>query len=173
MSQQEFEPQQHQPDEELYQVHYPWSGQQEGLPRDEPPGGNYAYNTQESQAGQQNAYNAYSETQVPWWARPQPQRSSPAAFVGIVLIAIVILFVVGGMGLLGLVLGSLAHILGVILGAIFAFFIFFLCLIFLIVALIRRALRRAFGLPDRSDRRGWRYERRAARRATQRAWRDW
>ena len=161
MSQQEFEPRQHQADEELYQNDYPsWPEQQEGMPKDEPPGG-YAYSAQE---GQQNTYRAYREGQVPWWARPQPQQSSSMAFAGIVLIAIVILFVVGGMGLLGLILGSLAHLLAVVLGAIFALFIFFLCLIFVIFALIRRALRRTFGIPSRYDRRAWRYERRATRR---------
>lgn len=164
MSQQEFEPRQHQADEDLYQLHYPyaWSeqDQREGMPRDEPPGN---YNTQDGR------YESSNAAQVPWWARPQPQRSSPLTFVGIVLIAIVLAFVLGGLGILGVVLGSLAHILGVILGAIFALLIFFFLLVFLILALVARFLRRAFGPSWNADRRAWRYNRRAARRS----WRGW
>ncbi len=161
MSKQEFEPRQHQSDEDLYQLQYPyaWSeqDQQEGLPRDEAPG---------SYRARDGRYEASNAAQVPWWARPQPQRGSPVAFIGIVLIVVFLAFVVGGLGILGFIFGSLGHILAVIVGAIFALFIFFLLLIFLILALIIRALRRVFNPRGRVNWRrgqsGWRY-----------TWRDW
>ncbi|MGH2480373.1 MAG: hypothetical protein ACRDHW_12020 [Ktedonobacteraceae bacterium] len=161
MSQQEFEPRQHQSDEEQYQPQYPyaWSEQNqwEGMPRDEPPG---SYRAQDGQ------YEASNAAQVPWWARPQPQRSSPLAFAGIVLVVILFACVLGGLGILGVILGSIGYILGIILGAVFALFIFFLLLVFLILALIGRVIRRAFG-PS------WGADRSVARRAARRSWRGW
>lgn len=170
MSQQEFEPRRQQSNEEIYQPQYPyaWSGQsqQEGMPRDEPPL-NYS--------AQQDQYNASGQAQVPWWARPQPQQNGPMTFAAIVAIAIALIFVMGMLGVLGVVLGSIGHILGVILGAIFALIIFVFLLVFLILGLVGRAVSRAFrpfGAYDRSvQQRPWYYYRRMARRAARRSWR--
>jgi hypothetical protein len=169
MSQQEFEPRRQQPDEEVYQPQYPyaWSDQpqQEGMPRDEPPI-NY-----DRQAGYQAG-----QSQVPWWARPQPQQNDPFRFAAIVGIAILVILLMGALGIAGVVLGALGHILGVILGAILALLIFVFLLVFLILGLIFRAIGRSFGVPGLSSRRMARRTahdyRRMARRAARRAWRD-
>lgn len=164
MSQQEFEPRRQQSDEEIYRPNYPynWSNQaeREGLPRDEPPGGYGSYEGQSSQA------NYQQQGQVPWWARPQRQQSGLSMFAVIVTIVILIALLMGGLGLVGIVLGSIAHILGVLLGAIFAMGIFVILLIFILIAIIRRALGRAFGY----DRRSWRGARRMARRSWRGPW---
>lgn len=158
MSQREFEPRGQQPDEEIYQPQYPytWSNQpqQEGMPRDEPP---VNYDAQSGyQAGQ---------AQVPWWARPQPHQNGPFIFAAIVAIAILLTLIMGALGIVGVVLGSIGHILGVILGAVFALLIFVFLLAFLILSLIFRAIGRSFGAPGM-------YSRRMARRAARRPWRD-
>lgn len=155
MSQQEFEPHQQRPDEEIHQPHYPYSwsgeGQQEGMPRDEPPG-NYR-----SQEGAH--YHEPRMAQVPWWARPQPQRNGRGNFGLIVAIAIFFMCCVGALGILGVVLSGLAHILGVIIGAIFALLIFVFLLVFLILNLVGRAIGRATRPNWRYDRRAWRSRR--------------
>jgi hypothetical protein len=146
MSQQEFEPQQS-PDKEIYQPQYPysWSNQgQEGMPRDEPPGSYGEYRDQQNaQAGQ---------PQVPWWARPQPQQNGPFIFAAIIALAILITFIIGALGIAGVIIGALAHILGFIIGAIIALIIFVTLLTLLILNLIWRSLGRIFGPPRRSSR---------------------
>ena len=169
MSQQEFEPRKQRPDEEIYQPHYPynWSGQdqQAGMPRDEPP------STYSAQSGER--YDVPGTAQVPWWARPQPQQNGSLTFAAIVAIVIVLTLVMGALGIVGVVLGSLAHILGVILGAIFALLIFVCLLVCLILSLVGRAIGRAVRPSGAFDRRAWRYQRHMARRAARRSWRGW
>lgn len=146
MSQQEFEPQPAS-EKEVYEPQYPysWSQQeQEGMPRDEPPSGYGVY--REYQAGQ---------AQVPWWARPQPNQMGPFVFAGIVALAILITLLTGALGIAGVVIGSLAHIMGIIIGAAVALLIFAVLLVFLIISLILRALGKSSGL-SRSGRRSWR-----------------
>ncbi len=155
MSQQEFEPQQ-QPDKEIYQPQYPYSwsdqAQREGLPRDEP---HISYGMPSGQVVDQDYEPGQARgTQVPWWARPQPRQKSQSTFVTIVVIAILLTLLMGGLGIAGVVLGALAHILGVIIGAIFILFLFVCLLVFLILGLIARAISRAFG-PPRTRRGRW------------------
>lgn len=176
MSQQEFESQGQQRDEEIYQPQYPytWSdqAQREGMPRDEPPG---YYGAAPEQSGYQN--NAPGQGQVPWWARPQPQKNGPVAFAAIIAFLILLVLVTGALGIVGVVLGSLAHIVGVILGAVFALLIFVFLLVFLVLSVVARTIGRAFGPPWMYDRRGqrryWHNYRRMARRAARRSWRNW
>lgn len=138
MSQQEFESPQE--EREIVQPKYPysWSDQepQKALPRDEPPitYGTYS-GSPEYQAGQ---------PQVPWWARPQPNQTGPIIFAFIIIIAILITLVMGGLSIAGIVFGSLLHLAGLLIGAIFALLICFILLIALVLSLIRRAFGRAF-----------------------------
>lgn len=168
MSQQEFELRQQQADDEIYRPQYPynWSDEhEEGMPRDESPG-NYdapGGQTKQEQAGYQN--NRGGQAQVPWWARPQSQQHGSRTFMLIVASALLIVLITGALGIAGVVLGALAHLLGVLLGAIFVLLIFLFVLVFLVLALISRALGRAFGY----DRRAWHNQRRAQRRAARNA----
>lgn len=149
MSQQEFEPQQ-QPDKEIYQPQYPysWSDQErEGMPRDEPPGN---YGEYQGQPGYQD--DQVAQTQVPWWARPQPHQNGPFVFAVVVALAILIVFVLGALGIAGVVIGSLAHIVGILIGAICALIVFAALLVFLVLSLVWRALGKAFGPFGRSSR---------------------
>lgn len=128
----------------IYQPKYPytWSDQeQEALPRDEPPG---AYGLHAGQVGSQE-YQA-NQPLVPWWARPQPGQSGPLIFAAIVMIAILLTLIMAGLGIVGIVFGSLAHIAGMVLGAIVAVLICFVLLVTLVLSLLRRALfsRRRF-----------------------------
>jgi hypothetical protein len=147
MSQQEFESPRQRPDEEIYQPQYPyaWSDQveQEGMPRDEPP---INYSAQMGRDG------APARAQVPWWARPQPQQNSRLGLVGLVLLLILLASVMGGLGLVGVILGGIAHLLGIILVAILALLLFVFLLVIIIVSLIGRALSRAFGGSSRGNR---------------------
>lgn len=171
MSQQEFEPRRQRPDEEIYQPNYPynWSDQaeQEGLPRDEPPGG---YGVYRDQSGQSRYQRQPGQGQVPWWARPQRQQSGLSMFAVIVALVVLITLLMGGLGLVGLILGSIAHVVGVLLGALFALGIFVILFVLILIAIIRRALGRAFGAPWRYDRRSWRGTRRMARRSWRGPW---
>lgn len=164
MSQQEFEPRQQRSDEELYQLQYPytWSeqAQQEGMPRDEP----YS-----AQAG---SYNTSNATQVPWWARAQPQQRNHLPLAMLLIAILAIALITGGLGILGAIVGAILHIIGALLGALLAVIIVIVLVVCLILALIGHALRRAFGVTPRFQRRIWRDNRRMARRA-RRAWRDW
>jgi hypothetical protein len=147
MSQQEFEPRSAQSEEEHRpQYPYRWSAQhrQEGLPKDEPPQ-NYG-------APRGERTSAPGRQQVPWWARPQPQQHNSLAFAAIVALLVVLILAMGGLGIIGVVLGSLAHLLGIILGAIFALIIFIFLLVFLILFLVSRAISNVFR-PSRYDRR--------------------
>ncbi len=158
MSQQEFEPRGRHPEDEIYKPHYPynWSEQgAEGMPRDELPGNVQMPGTQDSYH-----YHQPRQAQVPWWARPQPQRNGTRTFAVIVAFAILITLLMGALGIMGVILGSLAHLIGILLGAIFALLIFVFLIVSIVLALIWRALGRAFGY----DRRARRMGRRAARR---------
>lgn len=175
MSQQEFESRGRQADDEIYRPQYPyhWSEHpEEGMPRDEPPG---AYDAPAEQPGQsgQAGYQDYQtgRAQVPWWARPQPRQNGPVAFTAIVAVLILIVVIIGVLSIAGVVLGSLAHLLGVLLGAIFALLIFVLLLVLLILALVGVALRRAGIVPLVYNRRARHDARRMARRAARRYWR--
>ena len=168
MGQQQFEPRGQKSDDEIYQPQYPynWSDQhEEGMPRDEPPG---AYNAPANQTVEQD-YPA-QRTQVPWWARPQPRQNNSLRFAAILAVAILIVLLMGGLGIVGVVIGSLAHILGIIIGAIFALFIFVFLLVFLILALVWRAIGRAVGYDPRAQRRYRHDARRMARRAARRGY---
>lgn len=163
MSQQEFEPRGPRSENEIYQPHYPynWSDQhEEGMPRDEPPG---AY---DAPAGQprQTGYQPYQtgQAQVPWWARPQPQQNGPRTFAALVTLAVLIIVLMGALGIIGVILGSLAHLIGILLGAIFALLIFVFLVVLFIIALVWRAIGRAFGY----NRHAWHDMRRAQRRAS-------
>lgn len=149
MSKQEFEPQRQESEEEVHEAQYPytWSNeeQQKGMPRDEPHSG---YSTR---SGERSRYH------LPWWARPQPrQNGNSLALAGFILLIALLLLVFGGLGVIGLILGSIAHILGVILGAILALFIFIFLFVIIIVSIVGRALGRAFGQTGRPDRRAQR-----------------
>ena len=163
MSHQEFEPRGQRSEDEIHRPHYPynWSDQhEEGMPRDEPPGAYDAPMDQSRQAGYQS-YQA-GQAQVPWWARPQPQQHGPRTFAAIVALAVFIIVCMGALGIIGVVLGSLAHLIGVLLGAIFALLIFVFLVVFFILALVWRAIGRAVGY----DRRAWHNLRRAQRRSS-------
>jgi hypothetical protein len=146
MSQQEFEPQSAS-ENEIYEPRYPygWSPlEREGMPRDEPPSSYGVY--QEYQAGQ---------AQVPWWARPQPNQMGPFVFAGVVVLVILITLLAGVLGIAGIVIGSLAHIVGVIIGASLALLLFAVLMVFLVLSLVWRALGKTSGL-SRPGRRSWR-----------------
>lgn len=170
MSQQEFEPRGHQSDDEIYQPQYPYSWsdriQEEGLPRDK---------LSNDYSNQSN----YQSGQAPSWAQPQPRRrNGPYVFAAIVALAVLITLGMGALGIIGVVLGSLAHVLGVILGAIFALLIFVFLMVFLVLALVGRAIGRAVGQRPswmdyrRPPRRFQRTYRWVERRAARRSWRD-
>ena len=145
MSQQEFEPPQE--EEETYQPKYPytWSDreQQRGMPRDEPPS-TYGTYAPEYQVGQ---------PQVPWWARPQPNQNGPVIFAAIVIIAILLTLVMGGLSVVGVVFGSLLHLAGLLIGAIFALLVCLILLIVLVFSLIRRAFGRTLSSRQTFNRR--------------------
>ncbi len=147
MSQQEFEPPQG--DKEVYQPKYPytWSdGEQQGaLPRDEPP---ITYGTYSG-----SSHYQVGQPQVPWWARPQPNQNGPVIFALIVIIAILITLVMGGLSIVGVVFGSLLHLAGLLIGALFALLVCFALLVFLIVSLIRRAFGKTAGSRQMFNRR--------------------
>jgi hypothetical protein len=124
---------------DVYQPKYPytWSDQEQqgALPRDEP----LITHGLHSARMQAPGYRV-SQPQVPWWARPQPDQSGPIIFAVIVFIAILLTLVMGALGIVGIVLGSLAHLVGVVLGALVALLICCVLLVTLIVSLLRRAL---------------------------------
>jgi hypothetical protein len=131
MSQQEFEPRSE-------QAEYQRARRQHGTPKDE-PAGSYENNA---------SYQAQPRSQVPWWARPQAQAGqSTMRFVAIMLVLFLIVGLLGGLGVIGVILGALAHLLGVILAAIFFLLLFVFLFVMLIVLAIARALGRAFGPP--------------------------
>lgn len=137
MSQQEFESPGRSSSEEVYRPQYPygWSDQpqREGQPRDEP-------------------YVEADErrSQVPWWARPQHQSGNgSAALLGLILLLILVALFMGGLGIVGLILGSLAHILGIILGAVLLLVLFIFVFILIVLSIIGRALGRALDSPGR------------------------
>ena len=154
MSQQEFEPRRQRS----------WQ-QEEGLPKDEPAG---SYDMPEGQEG----YGEYQQrpAQVPWWARPQLHQSNSLRFSGIIALVVVVLGVLGGLGIAGVVLGALIHLIGIFIGAIFVLFIFVFVLVMLIIASIWRAIGRAVGYDPRSAREMRRAQRRAARRYWRGPW---
>ncbi len=172
MSQQEFEPRQQRPDDELYQMQYPysWSEQapDEGMPRDEP----YSSDTGSQN---QNQNNAAQSRQVPWWARPQPQRQNGSLTLAALIVLLVLVgLLLGGFGIVGLVLGSLAHLLAVIIGAGLMLILFVGLFILILLRIIGRALGGATGMNgSRYDRWAWRNSRRMIRRAGRRGRRGW
>ncbi|HEY1348764.1 MAG TPA: hypothetical protein VGF67_03970 [Ktedonobacteraceae bacterium] len=123
----------------IYQPKYPytWSDQEQqgALPRDEPPitYGLYpgAPDSQGYQAGQ---------PMVPWWARPQPGQNGPLIFAAIVIIALLVTLIMGGLGIAGIIFGSFAHLAGIVIGAFIAVLICFILLVTLVLSLLRRAL---------------------------------
>jgi len=186
--QQEFEPREQLSKEELPPQQYSYRSQssqarQEGMPRDESP-----LNYGAPSSGPSSQQSAPPEQQqVPWWARPQPQPyNSSLAFVFVVALLILFVLVIGALGVVGLVLGSLGHILAVILGAIVALLIFAFVLVLLVVGLVGRAISGAFssaGHKQRGQRSIWHMQRRMlrqvahdqrrmARRAARRFWQD-
>jgi hypothetical protein len=149
MDQQEFEPQEQQTGEEIHRPQYPytWSDrpEQEGMPRDEPPG---SYGGRSGSQAHQPV-----QPQVPWWARPQPQQSGPYVFATVLALAVVLALVTGALGIVGIVLGTIGHILVMILGAIFALLIFAVLLVILVLTLVFRTLGRGMRAFRRYDRR--------------------
>jgi hypothetical protein len=154
MSQQEFERRGQGSDEDIYQPQYPyaWSDQSKhkGMPRDEPPS---TYNTTAENADQSNQRQNQGY-EVPWWARPQPRQLSTMRFLTIMAVLILLVLITGGMGITGVVLGSIGHLLGILLGAILVLLLFFVLFIFLILFAIGRVMR-------------------GIMRPWQRTWRDW
>lgn len=137
MSQQEeFEPPQQARD--LYQPKYPytWSEQEQqgALPRDEPPIAYGLHPGQMPAAGYQSG-----QPQVPWWARPQPGQGGPLIIAAVVLIAFLLALVLGALGIVGIVLGSLANLAGVVVGALVLLLACCALLVTLMVTLLRRA----------------------------------
>lgn len=143
MSQNELEPQGPQTQEEIDQPRYPYawpaSAQPEGGPRDEPP---MTYTTSSTQQGEKSA-------QVPWWARPQPQQNGTRTLIIAAIISLLLMFLLGAVGIVGLLIGIAGQILGVIIGAITALFVFGVVLIFLLGSLIVYAVRRNSGSTNR------------------------
>jgi hypothetical protein len=135
--QEEFDaPQQAQ---DIYQPKYPytWSDQeqQRALPRDELP---ITYGLHPDTPGAPG-YQV-SQPVVPWWARPQPGQNGPLIFAAIVAIALLLTLIMGGLGIAGIVFGSLAHLAGIVIGAIIAVLVCFVLLVTLVLSLLRRAL---------------------------------
>ena len=154
MSQQEFEPQQHE-QQNIYRAQYPygWSeqGQQEGMPKDEPPGN---YDVPGGQSGYQEAKQGEIwHGPVPWWARPQPRQAGSSKFLIIVILVVVFMLALGGLGIVGAIFGALLHLLGILLAAFFALLLFVALLILIALAAIRRAIRNALGQDIRRRRR--------------------
>ncbi len=161
MSQQEFESQRHQ-SEEYHRPRYPytWSAQHENesMPRDEPPGGNHSTfahaddrqeninqsaSFQRNKAGNQRA-QIRPTTRVPWWAQPQPHNRGSMRFRWIVIIAIALIVIPGGLGLVGAILGFLGQIALGLLGTLLLLFCVFVVTVFVIVAILWQILRRTF-----------------------------
>jgi len=134
--QEEFEPAQQERD--VYQAKYPytWSEQerQGALPRDEPPIAYGLHPGQVPSAGYQQG-----PPQVPWWARPQPGQSGPLIIAAVLFIAFLLALVMGALGIVGIVLGSLANLAGVVVGALVLLLACCAVLVTLIISLLRRA----------------------------------
>jgi hypothetical protein len=172
MSQQEFEYLGPRPDEELYQVQYPdaWSnqGQQtqqnQQAQQEETPGDKlqFTYDQPNYQS------SAQSQTQVPWWARPQPQRNGSHALAGLIVFLILAFLFMGGLGAAGTMIGSHAHLFDLFIGAVRLLLVFFFLFVFFFLSIIGFILKRVFGHSWRNDRRAWRDYWRTNRRA----WRD-
>lgn len=140
LSQQEFEPQRHE-QQNIYREQYPygWS-EQEGMPKDEPPG-SYDIPGGQPEVKQGEIWNG----PVPWWARPQPRQAGSSKFLMIVILVVVFMLALGGLGIVGTIFGALLHLLGVLLAAFFALLLFVALLILIALAAIRRAIRNALG----------------------------
>ena len=140
MSQQEFEPQRHE-QQNIYREQYPygWS-EQEGMPKDEPPG-SYDFPGGQQEVKQGEIWHG----PVPWWARSQPRQAGSSKFLTIVILVVVFMLALGGLGIVGTIFGALLHLLGVLLAAFFALLLFVALLILIALAAIRRAIRNALG----------------------------
>lgn len=125
---------------------------EEGMPKDEPPGA-YSAPSGQFESGDYQGYRT-RQSSVPWWARPQPQPFSSSGFIGVVVIVFLVLLALGALGIAGMILGALAHIIGIIIGAIFALLIFVFVLVMLMLMIIRRAIGNVTGYNRRAGRRG-------------------